>query len=161
MVIGEKRGKMLKHKPMHLEDELCFAVHSAQKLYSRFYTAALKNYGLTYVQYTVLLVLWEERRPMMVKELGERLRLDSGTLTPLLNRLERQGWVSRNRDSGDARCVMVELTKKSAEAEHAVKRHIQDCVLPIDMTEGEYRECIDVLNEISGKLELINGHLSG
>ena len=59
-----------------------------------------------------MLVLLEEWRPMMVKELGERLKLDSGTLTSLLNRLEKQGWVVRNRNFEDGQCVMVELTPK-------------------------------------------------
>ena len=91
---------MLKHKPSHLEDELCFAVYSTQKLYNRFYSIVLKRYGLTYVQYTTMLVLWEKQRPMMVKELGERLKLDSGTLTPLLNRLENDDYESRIRELG-------------------------------------------------------------
>ena len=152
---------MLKHKPSHLEDELCFAVYSTQKLYNRFYSIVLKRYGLTYVQYTTMLVLWEERRPMMVKELGERLKLDSGTLTPLLNHLEKREWVVRNRNFEDGRRVMVELTPKAFKLEHEVKHHIQDCVLPIEMTENEYRECVNVLYEISDKLEFINGHLLG
>ncbi|MCI5768640.1 MAG: MarR family transcriptional regulator [Ligilactobacillus ruminis] len=104
---------MLKHKPSHLEDELCFAVYSTQKLYNRFYSIVLKRYGLTYVQYATMLVLWEEWRPMMVKELGERLKLDPGTLTSLLNRLEKQGWVVRNRNFEDGRCMMVELMPKA------------------------------------------------
>ena len=152
---------MLKHKPSHLEDELCFAVYSTQKLYNRFYSIVLKRYELTYVQYATMLVLWEERRLMMVKELGERLKLDSWTLTPLLNRLEKQGWVVRNRNLEDGRCVMVELTPKAISLEHDVKHHIQDCVLPIEMTESEYRECVNVLYEISDKLEFINGYLLG
>ncbi len=98
---------------------------------------------------------------MMVKELGERLRLDSGTLTPLLNRLEKQEWVVRNRNFEDGRRVMVELTPKALRLEHDIKRHIQDCVLPIKMTEDEYRECVNVLYEISDKLEFINEHLLG
>lgn len=99
-----------------------------------------------------MLVLWEERRPMMVKEIGERLKVDSGTLTPLLNRLEKQGRVVRNRNFEDGRRVMVELTPKALKLEHDVKHQIQDCVLPIEMTENEYRECVNVLYEISDKL---------
>ena len=108
-----KRGEDAKAKPSHLEDELCFAVYSTQKLYNRFYSIVLKRYGLTYVQYATMLVLWEEWRPMMVKALGERLKLDSGTLTSLLNRLEKQGWVVRNRNFEDGRCMMVELMPKA------------------------------------------------
>ena len=79
---------MLDHKPYHLEDELCFAIYSAQKSYNKFYSEALRQFGLTYPQYITMLVLWEERRPMMIKEIGKRLNLDTGTLTPLLKRLE-------------------------------------------------------------------------
>lgn len=86
---------MLEHKPNKLENELCFAVYTAQKFYNRFYTESLKEFKLTYPQYITLLVLWEEQRPMMIKELGERLGLDTGTLTPLLKRMEKK-WLGNS-----------------------------------------------------------------
>ena len=92
-----------------LEKQLCFAVYSASHAFTRAYRALLDPLGLTYPQYLVLLVLWE-RDAMRVKEIGARLHLDSGTLTPLLKRLEAMGLVRRVRDLSDERQVGIILT---------------------------------------------------
>lgn len=86
---------MLDHKSYHLEGELCFATYSALKGYNKFYSEALKPYHLTYPQYITLLILWEEKRSMMIKELGASLGLDTGTLIPLFYRMEDNGWITR------------------------------------------------------------------
>ena len=92
-----------------LEKQLCFALYRASRAVTRTYAALLEPLGLTYPQYLVMLVLWEETRAS-VKELGQRLALDSGTLTPLLKRLEHSGFVTRRRDTEDERVVRIELT---------------------------------------------------
>ena len=92
-----------------LEKQLCFAVYSASHAFTRAYRALLEPLGLTYPQYLVLLVLWE-KDGMRVKEIGARLFLDSGTLTPLLKRLEGIGYVRRIRDANDERQVSIMLT---------------------------------------------------
>jgi DNA-binding MarR family transcriptional regulator len=92
-----------------LEKQLCFAVYSASHAFTRAYRSLLEPLGLTYPQYLVLLVLWE-RNGMRVKEIGARLFLDSGTLTPLLKRLEAIGYVRRVRDANDERQVSIMLT---------------------------------------------------
>ena len=94
---------------LKLDNQLCFAVYSASLAMTRLYKPLLDKLGLTYPQYLVLLVLWE-RDGLTVSELGERLSLDSGTLTPLLKRLEASGLVSRIRDTADERRVHVSLT---------------------------------------------------
>ena len=94
---------------LKLDNQLCFAVYSASLAMTRLYKPLLEKLGLTYPQYLVLLVLWE-RDGLTVSELGERLSLDSGTLTPLLKRLEAGGLVVRIRDSADERRVHVSLT---------------------------------------------------
>ncbi len=95
--------------PVQLEKQLCFAVYSASHAFTRAYRSLLDPLGLTYPQYLVLLVLWE-RDGLRVKEIGARLYLDSGTLTPLLKRLEASGYVRRRRETGDERQVSVMLT---------------------------------------------------
>ncbi len=95
--------------PAPLEKQLCFAIYSASHAFTRAYRSLLDPLGLTYPQYLVLLVLWE-RDGLRVKEIGARLYLDSGTLTPLLKRLEASGYVSRVRETGDERQVSVRLT---------------------------------------------------
>ena len=92
-----------------LEKQLCFAIYSASHAFTRAYRSLLEPLGLTYPQYLVLLVLWE-RDGMRVKEIGARLFLDSGTLTPLLKRLEGIGYVKRIRDADDERQVSIMLT---------------------------------------------------
>ncbi|MCI9880077.1 MULTISPECIES: MarR family winged helix-turn-helix transcriptional regulator [Methylobacterium] len=97
---------------LSLDSQLCFAVYAAAHAFGRTYRALLAAHDLTYPQYLVLLVLWEEEG-LAVKEIGQRLFLDSGTLTPLLKRLEAAGHVRRARDRADERQVSIFLTEKS------------------------------------------------
>lgn len=92
-----------------LDRQLCFALHAATHAFQRAYKPLLDRVNLTYPQYLVMLLLWE-RGPMGVKALGEALYLDSGTLSPLLKRLEAAGHVERRRDLADERQVTISLT---------------------------------------------------
>src|ERR1700761_4390279 len=94
---------------LRLDNQICFAVYSAAHAFNRVYKPLLDRLGLTYPQYLVMLVLWE-RDGVPVKEIGERLHLDSGTLTPLLKRLQQAGLVKRTRSSADERQVLIGLT---------------------------------------------------
>jgi len=94
---------------LKLDRQLCFALYSASLAMTKFYKPLLDPLGLTYPQYLAMLVLWEGDG-ITVSQLGERLALDSGTLTPLLKRLEAQGLVRRLRDAADERRVLLQLT---------------------------------------------------
>ncbi|RDJ14903.1 MarR family winged helix-turn-helix transcriptional regulator [Rhizobium grahamii] len=94
-----------------LENQLCFAVYSTAHAFTRAYKPILDKVGLTYPQYLVMLALWEKSE-QAVKAIGEQLDLDSGTLSPLLKRLEQNGLIKRTRDSRDERQVIVSLTDK-------------------------------------------------
>lgn len=96
-----------------LERQLCFAVYATAHAFTRAYKPILDRVGLTYPQYLVMLVLWEKSR-LPVKAIGEQLDLDSGTLSPLLKRLEQAGLIGRVRDPKDERQVIVSLTEKGA-----------------------------------------------
>ena len=96
-------------KDLRLDQQLCFAVYSAAHAFNRFYRPLLGQLGLTYPQYLVMLVLWEHD-DVPVKDIGERLFLDSGTLTPLLKRLEAAGLIKRTRSKDDERQVLIALT---------------------------------------------------
>ena len=102
--------------PLRLDNQICFAVYSAAHAFNRVYKPLLDRLGLTYPQYLVMLVLWE-RDDVPVKDIGERLFLDSGTLTPLLKRLEAAHLVRRTRSSEDERQVLIALTSQG----HALK----------------------------------------
>jgi MarR family transcriptional regulator, organic hydroperoxide resistance regulator len=94
-----------------LDNQLCFAIYAAAHTFAQAYKPFLEPQGLTYPQYLVLLELWE-RDEQTVKQLGEPLFLDSGTLTPMLKRMEAAGWITRRRDAVDERAVRISLTEK-------------------------------------------------
>ena len=106
-----------------LRNQLCFSLYSASLAMTKAYRPMLEALGLTYPQYLVLLVLWE-KDARAVKELGEQLALDSGTLTPLLKRMEAAGLVVRTRDAADERRVVITLTEQARALQG------QACVLP-------------------------------
>lgn len=94
---------------LKLENQLCFAVYACAREITKLYHPLLKELGLTYTQYVTLLALWEQDQ-VTVKQLGFKLYLDSGTLTPLLKKLESMGLISRIRDKKDERSVIITLT---------------------------------------------------
>ncbi len=97
--------------PLSLDRQLCFALYSTSLAMTKAYRPLLEPLGLTYPQYLAMLVLWEEDG-ITVSGLGERLMLDSGTLTPLVKRLEGSGFVERRRDTDDERRVRLHLTRR-------------------------------------------------
>jgi DNA-binding MarR family transcriptional regulator len=112
-----------------LDNQLCFALYSASLAMTKLYKPLLDPLGLTYPQYLALLVLWE-RDGLSVGELGERLFLDSGTLTPLLKRMEAAGWLARERSADDERRVHVALTAEG----RTLKRRAQG--VPRELSEA-------------------------
>ena len=102
---------MASYPQLELDRQLCFALYTASRAVVRAYAPLLDDAGLTYPQYVTMLVLWEDPgQPRSIGELGERLHLDSGTLTPLLKRLAAIGYVTRSRDAEDERRVLVTVT---------------------------------------------------
>ena len=101
---------------LRLDNQVCFAIYSTAHAFNRVYKPLLDRLGLTYPQYLVMLVLWE-RDDVPVRDIGEKLFLDSGTLTPLLKRLEAAHLVKRTRSSEDERQVLIALTSQG----HALK----------------------------------------
>ena len=99
------------NEALKLKNQLCFPLYAAARRVTGVYTPYLKPLGLTYTQYIVFMVLWEQDG-LQVSEIGEKLLLDSGTLTPLLKKMEAQGYLSRTRSKLDERSVIVTLTEK-------------------------------------------------
>lgn len=98
---------------LELDNQVCFALYAASRAVTQLYRPVLEALGITYPQYLVMLVLWEHG-PITVKDLGSKLELDSGTLSPLLKRLEGAGLVTRSRRATDERSVEVQLTDVGA-----------------------------------------------
>lgn len=135
-----------------LDHQLCFALHSASLAMTKVYKTQLDKLGLTYPQYLVLLVLWE-RDGVTVSDIGERLFLDSGTLTPLLKRLEAQGLVDRSRDPDDERRVVIRLT----DAGRALKQDaaaIPGCIL------GATGCSVEDLVRLTGEVKALRARLA-
>ena len=134
-----------------LDQQLCFALYSTLLGLNKVYRGLLKDLGLTYPQYLVMLVLWE-RNDLMVSEIGERLFLDSPTLTPLLKRLEAAGFVARNRSGADERQVFVSLTAAGKRLrERAVA--IPGCVAAaMECSPGEIDRLRSQLKDMRSKL---------
>ena len=143
---------MASYPQLELDRQLCFALYTASRAVVRSYGPLLDEAGLTYPQYITLLVLWEEpERPRSVGELGERLQLDSGTLTPLLKRLVSLGYVNRSRDAEDERRVLVSLTAEGLALRDrlaAVPESFLAC-LDLDVTQaGALRDQLTALTAV-------------
>ena len=108
----EKEDK--KYAPLSLKNQLCFPLYAASRRVIGQYRTLLDELGLTYTQYVTLMVLWEEGS-VSIKELGHRLFLDSGTLTPVLKSLDTKGYIVRERCPDDERIVMATVTEKGME----------------------------------------------
>lgn len=105
---------------LKLENQLCFPLYAASRKVVSRYTPLLKPLGITYTQYIVFMVLWEELE-ISVGNLGKKLHLDNGTLTPMLKKMEDSGLITRNRDSQDERVVVVKLTEKGESLKELAK----------------------------------------
>lgn len=134
---------------LRLDQQICFSLNAASRAFGGVYRVVLKDLGLTYPQYLVMLVLWEHG-DLPVKKLGEHLRLDSGTLSPLLKRLETAGLVRRERSAHDERSVEVRLTDEGValrERALQVPRRIAAATGFDKDAIGELRERLDQLTE--------------
>ncbi len=125
---------------LRLENQLCFAVHSAAHGFAQAYKPLLEPIGLTYPQFLVLLCLWEKGN-QSVSELGARLYLDSGTLTPMLKRMEKADLVTRRRDLVDERLVRIALTVKG----EALREKAADIPIAMGCITGLGQEVADQL----------------
>ncbi len=104
------------HEELKLDNQLCFRLYTASRLMTQAYYPLLKALGISYPQYLVLMILWEkDRQP--VNDIAKRLLLETNTVTPLLQRMEKEGLVSRQKDPVDSRKVIVSLTDKGREME--------------------------------------------
>jgi DNA-binding MarR family transcriptional regulator len=138
--------------PLKLDDFLCFAVYSAGHTFNRLYRPLLERLGLTYPQYLVMVALWEADE-RTVGELGERLGLESNTLTPLLKRMEGMGLIARARDPRDERVVRVRLTDKGQALQEPA------CAVPGELLAASGLD-LAAVTRIRGELAALNAALA-
>ena len=146
---------------MKLANQLCFPLYAAARNVTGLYTPWLKPLGLTYTQYIVFLVLWE-KDGISVTEIGERLMLDNGTLSPLLKKMEQAGFVERRRCRRDDRVVEITLTEKGRVLQEKAKDipgHVARC---IDLPPEKARMLYELLYELLGnQRNSFNGKTEG
>ncbi|EFI68448.1 organic hydroperoxide resistance transcriptional regulator [Lysinibacillus fusiformis ZC1] len=133
--------------PNHLDNQLCFLLYATSKEITRQYTLLLKPYDLTYTGYITLLAL-EENEQITVKELGQRLFLDSGTLTPLLKKLESKNYICRERSKEDERLMKIYLTKEGLDVRRKLPEVSRQVMKQSNISEQQFVQLKNVLQDI-------------
>ena len=134
-----------------LEEQLCFSTYTLSKQFTKLYRPVLEPYSLTYTQYVALLVLWEES-DLSVQSLGTRLGLDSGTLTPMLKRMESNGFITRNRHPEDERKVIIATTQKADSLKDELLEKVSACLALLNMNEKDYFDLLAKIDDLSKTL---------
>lgn len=132
---------------MKLSNQLCFPLYAAARNVTSLYTPLLKPLGLTYTQYLVMLVLWEDDR-LSVTEIGDRLMLDNGTLSPLLKKLEKAGYVERSRCRKDDRIVEISLTKEGKALKEKAREIPYQAASCVEMPKDKAAQLYGLLYEL-------------
>lgn len=132
---------------LKLENQLCFPLYAASREIIKKYKPFLDEIDLTYTQYIAMMVLWEENN-INVKTLGEKLFLDSGTLTPLLKKLENKGYIERKRSDSDERNLVVSITKEGLKLRDVAKDIPLKMGSCVNLNEDETKELYSILYKI-------------
>ena len=143
------------HSQLDLDVQICFPLYAATRAVTRTYAQLLDEFGLTYPQYLTMLALWGAEEPITVGELGARLRLDSGTLTPLLKRLEAAGHVVRRRDPADERRVLLEVSDEGWELRDRVAHVPGALVQRLSMSASDGVELRRLLTSLLENLDAV------
>jgi DNA-binding MarR family transcriptional regulator len=142
------------NEQLHLSNQVCFPLYSVSRLITKAYTPYLKNMGLTYPQYLVMMVLWE-KDTISVNEIGEQLLLETNTLSPLLKRMEKMELIDRLRSKEDERCVKVVLTEKGKELKKTAL-HVPEQMMENLLTENiEVDEIIHLKDVLTNWIEIL------
>lgn len=137
---------------MTLDKQLCFTVYETTGEFTKLYTSVLKPFGLTYPQYLVLLALWE-RDEITMKELGEQVSLGTGTLTPMISRMQENGWLRKERSTVDERNVYILLKEKAHSEKRNITQRVTEEIQLCNISLIEYKELMARLNQLHGKLK--------
>ena len=143
---------MKDYEVLKIENQLCFPLYVCSKEIIRKYKPYLNKLGLTYTQYITMMILWEVKE-INVKSLGDRLFLDSGTLTPLLKKLEQKKYISRVKSTIDERKLIISITKKGEELKSIAKNIPTSIDKCLNLTEKESIELYKLLYKVLNKIK--------
>ncbi|MCS0669707.1 MarR family winged helix-turn-helix transcriptional regulator [Cytobacillus firmus] len=135
-----------------LDKQLCFAVYETAGEFTKLYTSTLQPFCLTYPQYLVLLALWE-KDGVTAKELGERLNLGTGTLTPMISRMISNGWLRKERSKADERKVYIFLEEKARKEKEVITQNVGEAIQACSIELEEYEELMELLGKLRFKLK--------
>jgi len=144
---------MTKFNNLLLKNQLCFSLYAATNSIIRYYRFYLKEIGITYPQYLVLITLWESNTST-ASEIGAILKLDLPTITPILQKLEFMGFVSRKRSIEDNRVIIVTLTEKGLEIEKIIAEIQHKVACKTHLSDTEFNKLKDTLNELTETMEV-------
>ncbi|MBP5346507.1 MAG: MarR family transcriptional regulator [Bacteroidales bacterium] len=143
------------YEQLKLDNQLCFRLYTLARLVTNAYTPFFKQYGITYPQYLVLMVLWEKDN-LIVSEITDRIKLETNTVTPLLQRMEKQGLIVRRRCETDTRQRIVSLTPEGKALEESIK-DVPTCLAQSIMSKGvtpeEVKTLIPLLDKLTQAIE--------
>ena len=142
----------LNNEALHLENQICFPLYACAKEIVKRYRPFLEEIDLTYTQFITMIVLWENGS-ISAKEIGRKLFLDSGTLTPVLKSLAKKGFITRERSKDDERVLMIDLTEKGRELQKEafdIPAKVTDCV---NFNAQDAKTLYTLLNKLLGQLD--------
>jgi MarR family transcriptional regulator, organic hydroperoxide resistance regulator len=135
-----------------LRKQLCFAVYETAGEFNKLYSSVLQPFGLTYPQYLVLLALWEEDG-VTLKDLGAKLNLGTGTLTPMISRMEANDWVRKERSKQDERNIFIYLQEKAISEKQTITSRIAEVIQSCQIELEEYEQLMQQLNTLQKKIK--------
>ncbi|MCM3693470.1 MarR family winged helix-turn-helix transcriptional regulator [Neobacillus niacini] len=135
-----------------LKKQLCFAVYETAGEFNKLYSSVLQPFGLTYPQYLVLVALWE-KDGVSVKELGEKLNLGTGTLTPMVARMEANDWLRKERSKADERKVFIYLEEKARAEKLTITSKVAEVIQSCQIELEEYEQLMKQLNTLQNKMK--------
>ena len=142
---------MSNYEDLKLDNQLCFSLYAASREIIKLYKPILDKLNLTYTQYLVMIVLWEEKK-LSVKQIGNRLHLDSGTLTPLLKKLEKLNYIKRYRSKDDDRVVIIELTEEGSKLKEKSKDIPSKILCSMNFAEDKVKSLKKQLDDLISNL---------
>lgn len=146
------------NEQLKLENQLCFKIYSISKSIIRIYGPLLKNIGITYPQYLVMMVLWEDNK-IAFKDMSYKLKMKTGTLTPIIDKLASNGYINRVKDHIDDRKIYIEITKKGIELKEKARNIPKELSCNVQLNEGEYSKYLKDFNALIEKLDCIEKYI--
>lgn len=146
------------YENLKLENQLCFKIYSVSKSIVRIYGPLLKEIDLTYPQYLAMMVLWEHKK-LPFKEISSKLKMKTGTLTPILSKLEGSGYLERIKDENDDRKIYISITQKGLEIEDRAKDIPKRIAEDLNLEEENYQKYLHEFDDLANKLDCIEEYI--